>query len=291
MRKIVYFLFSFVIMFFTLNLISASGCCENTCTVVNFEFQCSGNFNPGVQDCNLVTGCQSGTCFSPDSGMCDPSTPVNVCIASGGEPVATDDQRCQMGCCDSLGRNTDWMTRAQCITQSETVGKTPLFDTTKTEEQCKYGNLEQGACIFSTGEFGANCIRDTEEECVSSGGEFYNGDLCSKHELETGCKAQDHLSCSAEQGSGIYWIDSCQQLENIYLGNDPQSKRESNHSGKIMNVIQEEQSQCRSGKDCGKCIDGENICGTTADAGKKVKADNFYCRSTSCADPNFLYTT
>lgn len=234
-----------------------------------------------------IPACRLITCYNPASGFCSPSTPTKLCEESGGEAALEGDQRCQMGCCTSLGRNMDWMSNSQCIIESESIGATPTLDPTLGEDQCNFGSQEQGACVDMSGAFGSNCIRTTEESCA---GTFHVGDLCSKYESETGCKAQQRVNCAIEEKTyHIYWYDSCNQRENVYLGDSPSAKRASNNSGRIMTSEELSEAECSSSSDCGKCdySGGESMCASTESSGGlapqgKIRAGNFYCKPIDC---------
>lgn len=280
-------IFIFGILFFA-GFVSAAvaGCCSETCTPVQRAIQCSGGFIPGLSSCDSLPGCKIGGCYYSDSGWCDSAgVAKKICEDNGGEVIAEGDSRCVMGCCSSLGRNTDIMTQSQCILKSEEMGVNPTFQSGVSAEECKYGSSVQGACLLSGSEFGANCRRMTGEECIASSGDFKEGDLCSKYYEQTGCKAEDYIGCALEEGMyDIYWYDSCDNRENIYLGNEKSEKRESNNSGRIMTPQEVAEAECDS-EDCGICnYPRESICAPYEEklGDNEVKAGDFYCKTLEC---------
>jgi len=285
-------IFIFSILIVGMFLVSAQGCCVKLrlnggwCQPANSGAECAVNtlFDSSSPTCDAYPEqCGLITCYDSSRGECSSSTPKRVCEENGGEVVADGDSRCILGCCESLGKNMRMMTQNQCITASNSLGENVLFNAEKDETTCIYGSLEQGACIQGGGVYGENCVRKTEAECLD--GTFYRGDLCSKHESESGCKAQEKIGCATEEGKyNIYWFDSCEQRENIYLGNSPQKKAESNNSGRIMTSPEESGSGCNYGGDCGVCNYPESsICSPfSGDENNKVNAGDFYCKKIDC---------
>ena len=291
MKKLIFFLIAGI---FLVSFASAQGCCvklklnggwcqpassAQECAINSFFDSVSPTCDAYPEYCGLIT------CYDSSRGECSPSTPKKLCEENGGEVVADGDQRCVLGCCESLGRNMRMMTQNQCLAASEGQSVNVLFNTEKDETTCKYASIEQGACVQSGLTFGSNCVRSTEAECVD--GTFYKGDLCSKHESETGCRAQEKISCGNQEGGeyNVYWYDSCEQKENIYLGNTPQKKIESNNTGRIMTPEKESGSGCNQGGDCGKCnYPDSNICSPFSGSSNKVKAGDYYCKKVDCPD-------
>lgn len=261
-------------------LVEASICCEKKlngawCQEVESETECDTQYEFSLASCEQTNFCKTGCCYDSLNGVCSDSSVEKQCTNLGGKwsGSCSENRMCEEGCC-KLDRNTEWLTRGECLIKSEGVNREMDFDSSISEEECVYSSSEDGACISEDG----SCRRTSEQECTSSSGDFRKGYLCSKfYPDETGCKPQDHLGCSEDKAKypDVFWYDSCNQRENIYEGN--QNKKSSYNDGKIK---PKEEVKCDPvvNVGCGKCDyeGGESIC--------SEKDGNFYCKDMTCKD-------
>jgi len=170
--------------------------------------------NPIPTKCDQVSECQLGCCFDSDEGLCTTGSPKKECEDSNGEwdPQASClIQECQKGCC-ILGNNAQFITETRCEWLSLQHGFEKDFRDINSELECLAlsASQDEGACILNN-----ICTRQTEIECLSNSGDFYNGYLCSYLGLNTNCERQASVGCFTGKDE-IYWFDSCGNRENIY---------------------------------------------------------------------------
>jgi len=68
----------------------------------------------------------------------------------------------------------------------------------------------KGACVF---EKTKDCTLTTKEKCLSTGGKFNKGLLCTATQLGTNCAKTDNTQC---KDGKVYFLDSCGNLANVY---------------------------------------------------------------------------
>jgi hypothetical protein len=230
--------------------------------------------------CDNVAGCEKGCCIDTVEGLCTTGSAKEECEDGGGvwdeiESCLIDE--CQNGCC-VLGDEARFVTEKRCERLSSQRNYEKDFRDIDSELECLAltASQTQGACI--TGEI---CLRETEEQCLSDNGNFYANYLCSNPVLDTGCERQASIGC-ADGEDGIYWFDSCGNMENIYSSN----KDASWNNGKIL----KKEESCGSGSGnidsstCGNCDRGlSSICSETKPGEKKVLDGNFICEDLRCS--------
>ena len=134
-----------------------------------------------------------GCCYDEDQGFCSSVSERNSCEAEEnsiwheGKPFCDlTGGICEQGCC-SIGHRNIFTTERHCVKQSELQGIESEFDRSITSESVCIGldsenNL--GACVTRIGAENT-CVFTSGVECVSIGGEFAEGALCSNEELDT----------------------------------------------------------------------------------------------------------
>jgi hypothetical protein len=262
-----------------------SACCTKTnsgaiCQDVSSAYpDCSEKLIP--TKCEDTADCKIGCCIDESEGLCTTQAPKEKCEEEGG--VWKSDSNCNLleckkGCCVS-GGEVNFMTEQRC---EKLFGPEKDFRSSKTEFDCLAlaENQNEGACVFENG----ICKFTTESECEKFGGEFANGDLCSKPSLNTSCEKQQTIGC-LEGKDEIYWFDSCGNRENIYS-----SEKDASWNNGI--VLDKEQS-CNpnsaniNSKDCGNCDSfSGSRCSETSLGKTSVKEGNYICKNLNCIDEN-----
>jgi hypothetical protein len=230
--------------------------------------------------CANTADCKRGCCVDPEEGLCTPNSIVTKC--KEGEFYENskncDIAKCQKGCC-VLGKEAEFVTEERCELLSSRRGFEKEWSS-MTEPECIsfMASQKEGACILK-----GRCGRETEKECLSNGGEFYSGYLCSHQELsEYNCTKQVYINCF-EGKDEIYWFDSCGNRENIYDAD----KDFSWNNGRILS----KENSCGAGESninsrtCGNCNRAlSSICSETRGAETSVIDGNFVCKSLKCVE-------
>jgi len=236
--------------------------------------------------------CNLGTCIDESKGTCDASSPRATCESSGGkwdERAKTEIPECNPGCC-LLDGQSNYVTENACNFLEQTLGVSAEFQQVNNEIECLVlGDSDvKGACVLEEvpGVGKNNCEFITQSSCLSSGGEFHEGVLCSNEELNTICEKQETTGCS-EDGNEVYWIDSCGNRENIYDTN----KIKSYNNGRVLS--KEESCSLASGGDdfgnqasCGNCRVFDSVCGLPGARDVSPVQGEFVCKSLNCVDEN-----
>ena len=235
---------------------------------------------PLPTSCDNTANCKIGCCFDSVEGLCTTNSPKQKCESENGAWDEDDScliQECQKGCC-VLGGNVQFVTETRCERLSLTNGFEKDFRDLTTEAECLALAASQfkGACIFQ----GESCSINTEAECLSNNGDFYQDYLCSNPNLETICERQEFVNC-IEGEDEIYWFDSCGNQENIYSSDRDASW----NNGKILT----KEESCNSdsanidSEDCGNC---NYFLGSRCSVSlvKKIKDGDFVCKSMKCID-------
>jgi hypothetical protein len=231
-----------------------------------------------------------GCCYDEDQGFCSSVSERNSCEAEEnsiwheGKPFCDlTGGICEQGCC-SIGHRNIFTTERHCVKQSELQGIESEFDRSITSESVCIGldsenNL--GACVTRIGAENT-CVFTSGVECVSIGGEFAEGALCSNEELDTECEKQSYIGC-LDGKDGVYWYDSCDNPENIY----EKDKADAWNNGMILSPDQScnpTSSNSRSNS-CGNCgyLRG-SICTEAEDGDTRMSDGDFTCRDLNCKD-------
>jgi hypothetical protein len=233
-----------------------------------------------------VSACELGTCFDPIEGICQPNSPKQKCLDSGGQFVDENDPICRQACC-KIGNGVEALvTETQCNRFGEVEGvQTEYLPGVRNEISCLLlaNTNEDGACIFDLAE-GRSCIHQTKEYCISRGGEFNGGLLCTHPDLEMGYEKQASTKCFEDK---VYWYDSEGNRENIYDAN----RVESWNNGELLATS--ESCELGNSRDylanqdtCGNCNRfAGSACGQRTANEKLSDGDqDFVCRDLGCVD-------
>ncbi len=263
------------------------GCCEKTLDGNSCQFrpegECDPEFNFAPTECQYVDFCRLGCCYDSEEGICATNSPQGSCIIGGGkwfDNAGCNINECKLGCC-ILGNEAKFTTEQRCAQLVSSYGLTLNFDKTINNElQCILFTQrdEEGACV--TGE---DCKFTTRESCEKMRGNFYREFLCSNPGLNTICQRQASTGC-AEGRDGVYWFDSCGNVENVYDSN----KEKSWNNGRVLYPAESCGTSSNEGnansKTCGNCnyILG-SICGLYRPGiDAKPNEGDYVCRSLSC---------
>ncbi|HLC78484.1 MAG TPA: hypothetical protein VJH92_05140, partial [Candidatus Nanoarchaeia archaeon] len=234
-------------------------------------------------ECKAYAPCKLGCCVDPTRGSCDERTTQESCLEMRGNWKEGEDcliQECQKGCCMST-RSNSFINEKECKYASEREGLQEDFRDVETQIECLalFATNEEGACLMEDNA----CIRTDGNDCLSKGGSFAAGFLCSHPQLNTSCTRQNYTGCDPEGIlDGIYWYDSCRNRENIYDSN----KDRSWNDGKILK--QQESCDPNEGnindKNCGNCQRAESSICSSSSGSNKIKDGNFICKDLRCYD-------
>lgn len=206
-------------------------CCEKTTTGAWCQnsppAECAANFRKAPTSCEATSYCRLGTCVDSQEGICLENTPQKVCQDNSGvwvEGKPEDIPQCQLGCC-FIGDNAAFVTQTRCKRLSSLYGlETNFRADIENEADCIASAFPavKGACVLDDG-FQRNCRLLTRAECQkleassseNASVEFHEGFLCSAESLGTTCGPTQKTSC-VEDKDGVYFLDSCGNLANIY---------------------------------------------------------------------------
>ena len=242
---------------------------------------CDGSAIP--TECANVPECKQGCCIDTERGICSPNSPQSACSGEWKEGAGCEVQECKQGCC-AIGDDYSFKTEAECNYTSSQRGIQEAWSEIS-EPQClalSSGDSE-GACTFSN----RTCQITTGEECSREGGNFAEGILCSHPQLNATCQGGEPVQKQAYVGcdlvgekDGIYWFDSCGNIENIYDSN----KIRSWNNGEMLSP----QQSCGAGSGninsatCGNCNrDFSSICAVATGNNKIIDGD-YVCEDLSC---------
>ena len=229
-----------------------------------------------------------GCCFDEKEGLCQSNSPKELCEQNNGtwnSGSSCNILECRKGCCVLPVEDESWfVTEKRCEKLTSFYGVD--FDYRQvSQKECLNLQKEQvkGACVIQAanddGEIERGCKFVSESECLKLTGKnesFYSGKLCTSKELNTTCEKTTETSC-IEGRDGIYFLDSCGNLANIY----DSSKIENEEYWS--NVIPLSES-CGSGKNnansknCGNC---DYFLGSRCGSGK-ADYGNFACKNLNC---------
>ena len=186
--------------------------------------QCTTQCFPGRR--NDYTECKLGVCYDSSFGVCSFGSPKSYCENGGGEWSENTPVQCNRGCClinpDGNGgaNQARFTTSQECNYLGQTRGANIEWDGQIAGEiQClsKIRTKKEGACVLDLIEElnKNNCKFVTEVNCLSLGGTFYDGQLCTNPQLNTKCEITQNTKCF-DSKDGVYFIDSCENRANIY---------------------------------------------------------------------------
>jgi len=187
------------------------------------DAQCSTPCFPGRR--TESTSCQIGTCYDPGNGLCNAGTPKASCESAGGQWSIQQPAQCNRECCligpdGSGGANQARMaTQQQCNSLGRSLGAPVSWVPVSGELEClgKVRTNREGACVLGLiPELNKyDCRFTTQADCSTSGGTFYEGQLCTNPTLNTKCELTQNSKCFEEK-YGVYYVDSCDNPANIY---------------------------------------------------------------------------
>ncbi len=237
----VFAIFLFGIIALNFNFISAENtyCAERTtggawCQNVFLE-EVDQSYRYVPASCEATSYCKMGTCVNTQEGTCLENTPQKVCEnpednSAGGiwyDQPQEDIPQCQLGCC-ILGDQAAFVTQVRCKELSSKYGLNTSYRTDiQSEVACisSVSSQNKGACVYEK-DFQRTCKFTTQEECQTlsesntgnSSVEFYDGDLCSKEDLNTTCRPSE-ITTILEGKDEIYFVDTCGNVANVYDAN------------------------------------------------------------------------
>ncbi|MBU4116879.1 MAG: GRP family sugar transporter [Nanoarchaeota archaeon] len=229
--------------------------------------------------CENIAECKSGCCFDSVEGLCTTNSPKQECVVDGGkwnDNAYCLIQECQRGCC-VIGSESQFATETRCKYISSIYGYEKDFRDIQTELECILISASQflGACIVND-----VCSIETEQECLSYNGRFFQDYLCSHPSLETDCTKQNSTGCY-EGKDEIYWFDSCGNKENIYSSD----KEKSWNNGRVLikeNSCNSDSSNAGS-ETCGNCnYYAGSICSETKAEEIHILEGNYVCKDLKC---------
>ncbi len=210
---------------------SVSYCCEKTNTgayCINAPSdECDSDYRQTPTSCEATSYCRKGCCYNSVEGICMENTPEIVCNQEGGVWEDSADcsvPQCELGCC-IIRDQAAFVTLVRCKKLSSFYGVENDFRTDVADEfQCisLVHAKDEGACVYES-DFIKTCERTIREECESLDAEgmtnqtttFYEGYLCSNERLGTNCGPTKKTTC-VEGKDGVYFVDSCGNIANIY---------------------------------------------------------------------------
>jgi len=169
--------------------------------------------------------CELGICYDLFSGSCQPNTPHAACTEADGQWYPADESPgvCTVGCCLSYppdNTQAQYINEQQCSYYSSSTGIPTVWTTNiANEAECLLMATTQneGACVLNPdpGETLNNCEFTTQLDCISLGGNFYDGFLCTNTALNTICTQTQENSCK-EGKDKVYYVDSCGNFANVW---------------------------------------------------------------------------
>ena len=304
-KKIILLLVSTLVLIslVSFNVSAANVCCEKTITGFycqdTTKDQCASNAKVADTACASTSFCKPGTCFNSLQGTCLSNTPENVCENNGGSWSLLSPPSCNLGCC-ILGDQASFVSMTRCKYLSAQLGLTTNFNKGITSEtQCvlQVQNQDKGACVYDS-DYQRTCKFTTRSECSSSvngtstKGEFFKDKLCTAEELGTNCAWSKKTSCAPGK-DGVYFLDTCGNLANVYDSTKIPTTTNLNASGDAIkdywtNVKTTDQSCNPNGnnadsKSCGNCnyLSG-SYCRASSVVNKNANYGDYICANLNC---------
>ena len=229
--------------------VSASDvCCEKTTSGAWCQFEDQSNcdlngWTLAPTSCDSTTFCQKGTCVNEQAGTCTSNTAKGTCENQGGTWYLGDKDdlpACKIGCCIA-GEEVAFVNPTECQQIASDNGVNVDFrDDITSLQQCLglSTGREKGACVLDNSNTGTssenwfsnlfggtsnnetpsglkNCIITTQSDCISQGGSFNEGLLCTAPGLSN-CAKSKNTKCENEK---VYFLDTCGNLANVYDSN------------------------------------------------------------------------
>jgi len=227
--------------------------------------------------------CQLGTCYDNLEGTCSAQSPKLACENSGGQWFEQEPAQCNPGCC-LIGGNANYITEQACSVLENRLGISGEWQEVENELECLLlGEQQQdGACVLEEVEPGLyDCEFTTEANCISMGGEFNSGLLCTNPGLNTICTRTKETSCF-ESKDEVYFLDSCGNRANVY---DTNKKANDDYWSRIYSKNESCSLDGSNQEGCGNCdyLLG-SLCGTPGEDDEKPLEGEYVCRDLSCID-------
>lgn len=239
---------------------------------------------PGLRE--DYTECKLGFCFDPDLGSCVGQTVKFACERDGGIWSEQEPAQCNRDCCLFNGESA-YTTETACNNIGQTLGVEVLFEEADNELECLVLAQpdSQGACVLGD-VIEQSCVFASSDDCLSRGGEFYEGYLCTHEDLGGLCEKTLETRCF-ENLDGVYFVDSCGNRANIY---HETKRNDQSYWNEI--VLLSESCEVEIGSDpfgrqstCGNCNRFENgVCGLPGDEDNNPVNGDFVCKSLTCVD-------
>lgn len=225
---------------------AADVCCEKTVNgqwcQLEAQTNCNSSWSIAQTSCDQTTFCQKGTCVNEQDGTCTPNVPKGDCENQGGTWSLGDKEdipSCKVGCCiageevafvnpatcEQIGSDNgvnvnfrgDITSLEQCLTLSTGTkkGACVLPEQNSTSSGNFFTNLLGGSPTGETPSRLQNCKMTTQSDCISQGGSFNEGLLCTAQGLSN-CAKSKNTKCVDEK---VYFLDTCGNLANVYDSN------------------------------------------------------------------------
>ncbi|MEK6951807.1 MAG: hypothetical protein AABX29_02220, partial [Nanoarchaeota archaeon] len=230
-------------------------------------------FDPGIQDeYTCLASVRSGVkgCCVKAQGQCSLTT-AEECGIQKTLPPPPEQQVPGFETCISEGSVVDSSKGEQCCQGSEPVqispdpNAKPVCRSTGTTTSTTLGNQATGSAVL-------NFNPNTPPEEKTG---FFEGYLCSNDELPCDVAKLHKLGCYNED---VYWFDSGNNPENVFLGDSETQKEESYNKGRI--ILEDIDKICTNppdDKNCGNCdYTLGTLCGE--------KDGEFLCKDLNCKD-------
>lgn len=282
------------IFLFSIGNVSATYCCEKTLKGAwcqNAEkYECDEDgFKAQPTSCDATSYCQLGTCINTKEGTCSGNTAQKTCEQNQGYWVndkPENIEQCQKGCC-LMGDQAAFVTQTRCTMFASLYSTQVDFRSNIINEMSCLASVTSdvmGACVFSKENLSKTCTLIKQSECVSAGGEFHQGYLCSAQSLGTICGPSEKTTC-VDGKDQVYFLDTCGNLANVY---DYARRNDPTYWTSIIPV----ESGCGYGSEngnadsstCGNC---DYFLGSTCKAAKRGQdatpsLGNNICRNLDC---------
>ena len=261
---------SFLFGVFSVPQVSAAGtqywCAEKTtsgawCQNVPLA-QVDTNYRRAQTSCQSTSFCKLGTCVNSNEGSCRPNVPQRVCQDSNGVWIngpADSVQQCRLGCC-IVGEQAAFVTETACKGLASLYGVNNDFrPDIRDQTQCVAlsNPSAKGACVVDDG-FVRDCKVTTKGECnklqTPSGNktiEFDEGFLCTAETLATRCAPTTKTTC-VDGKFGVYYLDSCGNIANIYDASKKDDKEYWTHIKELSKSCNPDLSNAGDAA-CGNC--------------------------------------
>lgn len=241
--------------------------------------QCIPSRRENTQECKL------GTCFNPAEGTCAAQSPKFACESSNGVWSEQEPAQCTPGCC-LIGGNANYIPQQACNVLENRLGIEGEWQEVGNELECLVlgQQQEEGACVLGEAEPGLfDCKFTSKAECLSRGGEFNSGLLCTNPGLNTICQRTKETSCFSDKDE-VYFIDTCGNKANIY---DTNKKSNDDYWARVFkkNETCSLDGDLGNQEACGNCdyITG-TLCGTPGEDDEQPLDGEYVCRDLSCVD-------